>query len=123
MSAEVKATLEAKYSPEKEREARAFIENRLGKSIPGRFAEGLRDGILLCEFANKLKPGTIKKIETSKMSFKMMENIGNFCTALHDVFGVPVADCFMTVDLFEEKNMTQVVQSILALKRKLETGK
>lgn len=46
--------------------------------------------------------------------FKQMENIGNFlkgCRAL----GVPSFDCFETLDLFDEKNMTGVLRYGLRL--------
>ena len=40
------------------------------------FAEWLKDGTVLCEAINGLKPGSVKKISPSKMPFKQMENIG-----------------------------------------------
>lgn len=38
----------------------------------------LKDGTLLCRFANELQPNAIKKVNTSAMAFKQMENISFF---------------------------------------------
>jgi len=51
-----------------------------------------------------------------KKPFMEMENIKNFLEASKSL-GVPEADLFMTVDLYEEKNMTQVVQMLYSLGR------
>lgn len=39
------------------------------------FFEVLKDGVILCKLANCLQPGSIKRINESKMAFKCMENI------------------------------------------------
>jgi len=56
---------------------------------------------------NKLQPGSVKKINTGSMAFKLMENIGNFLEAAA-TYGVPKADLFQTVDLYEAENIPQV---------------
>lgn len=46
--------------------------------------------------------------------FKQMENISNFlrgCRAL----GVPSFDCFETLDLYDEKNMTGVLRCVVLI--------
>lgn len=45
-----------------------------------------------------------------------MENISMFLRGA-EALGVPKHDLFQTVDLFEKKNMTQVVDSIFAISR------
>jgi Calponin homology (CH) domain len=50
------------------------------------------------------------------MPFVQMENISNFL-AFCGSYGLKTHDLFQTVDLFEAKNMGQVVKNILALKR------
>lgn len=45
-----------------------------------------------------------------------MENISIFLRGA-EALGVPKHDLFQTIDLFEKKNMTQVVDSIFALSR------
>eukprot|EP00456_Euglypha_rotunda_P049766 TRINITY_DN3994_c0_g1_i4.p1 TRINITY_DN3994_c0_g1~~TRINITY_DN3994_c0_g1_i4.p1 ORF type:complete len:182 (+),score=32.16 TRINITY_DN3994_c0_g1_i4:77-622(+) len=123
LSAEVKSAIAGKYSPAKEKEVVTWMEKIVGRSVGSSLAAGLRSGIYLCDLANALKPGTIKRIEKSTMTFKQMENINAFLVALQEVFKLPATDCFMTVDLYEEKNMTQVVDCLIALKRKIELGK
>ena len=65
---------------------------------------------------NKLKPGSIPKINTTGGQFKMMENINKFQQAIR-AYGVPDIDVFQTVDLYERRNIPQVTQSICALGR------
>ena len=62
--------------------------------------------------------GSNIKINTSKMAFKQMENIGNFLEACY-AYGVLKTDTFQTVDLYEKQNMAQVVCGIHALGRKV----
>ena len=45
-----------------------------------------------------------------------MENLGNFLTTLSER-GVPAHDQFQTVDLYENKNIVQVIDTIFALSR------
>lgn len=66
--------------------------------------------------ANKIKPGVVPRFAESKMAFKQMENINAFLMACKKI-GVPDTDLFMTVDLYEAKNMGQVVQTLHALGR------
>lgn len=65
---------------------------------------------------NKILPETPIKFAESKMPFKQMENIGKFLGKLNEV-GVPAHDHFMTVDLFEAKNLEQVINCIFSLSR------
>ena len=56
---------------------------------------------------NKLQPGSVSKINTGKMAFKLMENISNFLEAATR-YGVAKTDLFQTVDLYEAENIPQV---------------
>ncbi|KAJ3039095.1 Muscle-specific protein 20 [Rhizophlyctis rosea] len=106
---ELAAKAQAKYDPEREREAREWVENVTGEKIEAgqSLQDGLKDGVLLCKLANIVMPNQNIKINTSKMPFKQMENINNFLSAL-TTLGVPKNDQFQTIDLFEGKNMNQV---------------
>ncbi|KAJ3432301.1 muscle-specific protein [Anaeramoeba flamelloides] len=74
----------------------------------------LKSGIALCKLINAIKPGTIRSISKMKIPFKQMDNINKFLIACEKL-GVNNSDCFMTVDLYEEKNLPTVLRTIHAL--------
>ena len=117
MDAELAAKAAAKYDVGMEQEAAAWITAVTGIEFSGSFADSLKDGQMLCILINNLKPGTIRKVETSKMPFKQMENISNFLKASRTM-GVAEHDCFETVDLFEQKDLGVVVMCLHSLGRK-----
>ncbi|KAG0008499.1 hypothetical protein BGZ80_003367 [Entomortierella chlamydospora] len=127
--------------------AQNFIERTVGQPLPSNdLHESLKDGIILCKLANRLRPGTIEQISkkdlpfvkkqnandrdqyeltddfsefstlTYNTGFDQMENISNFLNAAKQL-GVQSSDLFQTVDLYEGKDMTQVVSTILTLER------
>lgn len=119
-TAEIKSKQAAKHDPERERQARNWLQAVTGEPFPaGTFHEALKNGVYLCKLINKLQPGSVSRINDSKMAFKMMENIGNFLSAC-ERYGLVKADLFQTVDLYEEQNMVQVVDTIHALGRKAQ---
>jgi len=77
----------------------------------------LKDGQILCQLINALQPGSVAKVNTNKMAFKQMENIGNFLSGC-EKFGVESSNSFQTVDLYEGRNMAGVISGIHALGRK-----
>ncbi|RCI06740.1 hypothetical protein CU098_012568 [Rhizopus stolonifer] len=113
---EIRAKIESKYSLEREQEAKKWIENLIGEPFPlDDFAESLKDGVILCKVIGKLVPGQ-GKFKQSKMPFIQMENISIFLKGA-EALGVPKHDLFQTIDLFEKKNMTQVIDSLFAISR------
>ncbi|XP_043941629.1 calponin-3 isoform X2 [Protopterus annectens] len=114
LSAEVKNKIAQKYDPQKEEELRFWIEEVTGMSIGENFQQGLKDGVILCELINKLQPGSIKKINHSKLNWHQLENLGNFIKAIQ-IYGMKPHDIFEANDLFENGNMTQVQTTLLAL--------
>ncbi|XP_031563455.1 calponin-3-like [Actinia tenebrosa] len=83
------------------------------------FHEVLKSGVILCNLANVIKPGSIQKVNTSQMAFKKMENIGFFSDFL-TAYGVQDEYKFVTVDLFEASNMPQVLIALKWLKIEAE---
>ena len=78
------------------------------------FAEMLKDGVMLCNLINALQPGSVKKINTLKTSFKQRENIEMYLKACA-TYGLKEQDLFQVNDLFETKNPHLVVDNIYAL--------
>ncbi|KAJ3019283.1 Muscle-specific protein 20 [Thoreauomyces humboldtii] len=108
----------AKYDPERENDARHWIESITGEVFPfDGFQESLKDGVLLCKLVNALSPDSPVRINSSKMPFKQMENINSFLMTLGSKFEVPPHDTFQTIDLYEDKNPGQVVDTIFSLSR------
>ncbi|KAI8617624.1 calponin homology domain-containing protein [Chytriomyces sp. MP71] len=94
----------SKYDPTREREAREWLESTVERQFPEgvSFHEALKDGVILCEAINK------------------MENINAYLQAAEKM-GVNRHELFQTVDLFEAKNMVQVIDSVYALSRCAES--
>jgi hypothetical protein len=92
------------------------MQAKTGQAVHGDLHAFLKDGIFLCQLANALKPGATPQPKTSKMPFHQMENINNFLR-FATAAGVASLSLFQTVDLFENKNMGQVVLCLSALSR------
>lgn len=122
IAAEAQSKVDAKYNEQHAAECLEWIAAITGKDVDTsgnaeNFYEQLKNGVLLCEVINALKPGQIKKIQTSSMAFKCMENINNFVDGAK-ALGVPSQETFQTVDLWEKQNLNSVVICIQSLGRK-----
>ena len=53
----------------------------IGTEIVGGFGEALKDGTVLCQLINAIKPGSVKKVNKPGMPFRELENISAFLTA------------------------------------------
>ncbi|XP_014249053.1 myophilin [Cimex lectularius] len=121
-AAEAQRKINSKYNEEHAHECLEWIKAITGESFStsgdmDNLYEVLKDGTLLCRLVNHMKPGSVKKINTSTMAFKCMENINNFLdTALE--MGVPAQETFQTVDLWERQNLNSVVICLQSLGRK-----
>lgn len=71
---------------------------------------------------NTLIPGSVKKVNTSSMAFKCMENINNFLAVAISI-GVPSQETFQSVDLWERQNLNSVVICLQSLGRKVKSKK
>lgn len=125
MTADLAEKKAAKFDPDLAREAIQWISDVTGVSeiasvnpTPTDIVEAFKNGVWLCNLINIIQPGSVRKINESKMAFKMMENIGNFLSAC-EAYGLTKADIFQTVDLYEGENIPQFVNAIHALGRKV----
>lgn len=76
----------------------------------------LKDGTILCALANTVIPNSIR-YKSSTMPFIQMENISAFLTFSATKLRIPQHDLFQTIDLYERKNIFQVVQAIHTFSR------
>ncbi|KAF5896578.1 Transgelin, partial [Clarias magur] len=122
LSREVQSKIEKKYDVDLEERLVEWIVAQCGPSVgrpqPGRqgFQNWLKDGCILCELINSLHKDSkpVKKIQTSTMAFKQMEQISQFLGAA-ERYGVTKSDMFQTVDLWEGKDMAAVQMTLMSL--------
>jgi hypothetical protein len=117
--------IDGKFDAELSEEARQWIEAAIDESISPLWDsadavhECLKDGKILLKLINVIRGKSIK-INSQSMAFKQMENINNFlkeCEAMDMV----KTDLFQTADLYDNKNIPQVINSLYALGRKCQT--
>ncbi|CAM9915920.1 unnamed protein product [Discosporangium mesarthrocarpum] len=120
LDAELARKRDAKYDLHLEWEAREWMEGVTGDRFEGDFAAELKDGRRLCALVNGIRPGSVKRVNDSRMPFKQMENISNFIKVCRTL-GVAEHSLFETVDLYEEKDLGVVVQCIHALGQTIQT--
>ncbi|KAM7400267.1 hypothetical protein PAMA_004798 [Pampus argenteus] len=82
-------------------------------------AQTLRDGVLLCQLLNNLRPHTINLKEINlrpQMSqFLCLKNIRTFLTSCCDVFGLKKSDLFEAFDLFDVRDFGKVMDTLSKL--------
>jgi len=123
IDAELKRKQDAKTDLGEYNRAVAFVKAHVPEAselTPLNFHDIMKDGQMLCALGNALWPGSCTGVSKSKMPFNQMENIAkylNACTAA----GMVSTDLFQTVDLFEAKNINQVIHN-LKICQKLATG-
>uniref|UniRef100_A0A131XWU6 Transgelin n=1 Tax=Ixodes ricinus TaxID=34613 RepID=A0A131XWU6_IXORI len=124
LAAEAHNKIQSKYDPELAGELLKWVKDVTGADIStsgdmDNFYETLKNGVLLCQLINSIKPDSIpeKKINQTKMAFKCMENINLFLQHARDM-GVPAQETFQTVDLWEKQNLLSVSICLQSLARK-----
>ncbi|KAI9106201.1 kinase-like domain-containing protein [Phlyctochytrium arcticum] len=116
-AAEKVAQKKAVQLSENQAAAIEFLESTLEKKLPtADLHTSLRNGVLLCELINKLRPGSIRVVSTRDAPFLQMENITRFLDACKTL-GLQGHELFQTVDLYENKDMQQVIITILTIAR------
>eukprot|EP01113_Clastostelium_recurvatum_P036556 TRINITY_DN522_c0_g1_i2.p1 TRINITY_DN522_c0_g1~~TRINITY_DN522_c0_g1_i2.p1 ORF type:complete len:222 (+),score=60.32 TRINITY_DN522_c0_g1_i2:50-667(+) len=114
---DVQSKIDSSHDPHQETEVRHWIEGVIGEKFPSpNFETSLKNGVILCKLINRIRPGSVPKIGTGSAPFVQMENINNFLTSCK-ALGMATVDLFMTVDLFEGKNLGLVIRSLEQLRR------
>ena len=97
-----------------EQQCLGWIETVLEEQLSSNdLIEALKDGVALCKLVNAIAPGSVRKINASRMPFKQRENISNFIRACRKL-GQSEHTLFTTADLFERGNHTNVVNGLYA---------
>eukprot|EP01083_Nonionella_stella_P077002 210049_1 len=114
LDADLKRKAAEKYDPAREASAAEWLYSITGIEQTGSFQEWLKSGVVLCEAINRIKPGTVRKINKSRMPFIQRENISQYLTGCRDM-GMAEITLFVTQDLFEGDNLLAVVDNIYGL--------
>jgi transgelin len=116
LDAELEAKRMAQYDPKLEQDAKDYIKAKTGVNV-GDFHADLKDGVALCNLMRTVAPAAgVGAPKGSKMPFVQMENIASYLAGCSKL-GMKTHDLFQTVDLFEAKNLNQVVNNILQLQK------
>ncbi|KAM9983283.1 hypothetical protein ACTFIZ_000183 [Dictyostelium cf. discoideum] len=107
---------QAKYDSSLEQTARKWVCDVLEIQLEDdkSFYELFKNGVLLCKLINKLRDGTIKRINESTISFKQLENIENYLKACKTL-GLQSVNLFNSIDLHENKDISLVITNIVVL--------
>ncbi|KAL1922138.1 uncharacterized protein VTP21DRAFT_10780 [Calcarisporiella thermophila] len=106
-----------------ERAARDFIERTLRCQLSSQSLQTiLKDGSILCRLVNELSPGTLPVRTPKKMAWEQMESISLFLDGARKL-GLKNSELFQTPDLFEGRDMAQVILTLLTLERVVASSK
>ncbi|KAJ3594487.1 hypothetical protein NHX12_003794 [Muraenolepis orangiensis] len=82
-------------------------------------AQTLRDGVLLCQLLNHLRPHSVNmkdvNLRPQMSQFMCLKNIRTFLTSCCDVFGMKMCDLFEAFDLFDVRDFGKVMDSLSML--------
>jgi len=123
IAAEAQSKIFSKFEPELSAVILRWVATITGEQFdtngnPANFCQVFRNGVLLCKLANSLAPGSVKKINESKLAFKEMENI-SFFLGFADKH-INKTELFQTVDLYEAQDPNAVLTCLSALARKAD---
>jgi len=124
-AAEAYAKIHSKYNDQLASQILQWISDVSGQEMNTsgdveNFLATLKDGTVLCAFANSLSPGAIPKVNSSKLAFKQMENIQFFLNFLETKCEVSKNELFQTVDLYDGQDPNSVTVALASLARKTD---
>lgn len=89
-----------------------LTEHRADGQAP---AQWLRSGKVICDLANALSPGSVKRVHACGSPFKEMENIAAFLRFARST-GLPESSLFATPDLHVSRNIRAVLACLMSLR-------
>lgn len=99
---------------------RMTIEKRLKVTLPDNLPESLRDGVLLCQFANNIRPRSVLSIHVPSPAVpkltmaKCRKNVENFLDACRKI-GVGKEQICSSQDILDENGIIRVSITVAAL--------
>jgi len=118
MDREIAQKRKENYSNEKEEQVMDWIEAISGKPV-NNFYDDLRDGIVLCELLNAIRPGLIRRVNKRDVAISHRDNLQLYLSACVRI-GVPNNSLFTINDLYEQNDLSAVVNHFFALSRRVE---
>uniref|UniRef100_V5E690 Protein kinase n=2 Tax=Kalmanozyma brasiliensis (strain GHG001) TaxID=1365824 RepID=V5E690_KALBG len=87
-----------------------------------RFWSAIADGVLLCLLANRLRPGSVDRIDRRDMEWVRADNISRFLRAARDQLGLRSKDLFQSFDLTDGtvEGLLRVVHTLQATEKKIK---
>ncbi|EPQ29994.1 uncharacterized protein PFL1_02667 [Pseudozyma flocculosa PF-1] len=83
------------------------------------FWKSISDGVLLCLLANRVRPGSIDRIDRRDVEWVKADNISRFLRAARDHLGLRSKDLFQTLDLTDAtvEGLLRASHTILVIER------
>eukprot|EP00123_Amoebidium_parasiticum_P011906 comp20980_c0_seq1/m.28101 comp20980_c0_seq1/g.28101 ORF comp20980_c0_seq1/g.28101 comp20980_c0_seq1/m.28101 type:complete len:844 (-) comp20980_c0_seq1:581-3112(-) len=118
LDAELELKMQAKRDPEFERKLLDWVGAVTNTKFPSdaEFGVALKNGIALCNLANALQPGIVKKIETKAHPLMERANIEEYRKACWKL-DIPSSCVFAIGDLHDLKAVASVVANVHAMAR------
>eukprot|EP01122_Echinamoeba_exundans_P002289 TRINITY_DN1223_c0_g1_i1.p1 TRINITY_DN1223_c0_g1~~TRINITY_DN1223_c0_g1_i1.p1 ORF type:complete len:782 (-),score=172.51 TRINITY_DN1223_c0_g1_i1:41-2386(-) len=125
MDKELQEAQEANYDVGLEVSVLDWLEATTGLPVDF-FYESLRDGVILCQLINKIRPGMIPRIAdplanasplmTNSVGLQARENVKNYLRAC-EALGVKKTELFVPSDLCDRQNLISVLNNLTAIAR------
>eukprot|EP01124_Arcella_intermedia_P000717 TRINITY_DN10393_c0_g1_i1.p1 TRINITY_DN10393_c0_g1~~TRINITY_DN10393_c0_g1_i1.p1 ORF type:complete len:1142 (-),score=278.39 TRINITY_DN10393_c0_g1_i1:110-3535(-) len=114
---------ELQYDPELERAIKDWIADLLNVNLgTEKLHKLILSGTLLCRVLETVKEGSISTqyLKESKLAYVQRATIGHFLDVCHDVLGIPKLGFFEVSDLYDGKNLVQVMNSLFVVIKTIE---
>ena len=111
---DIQQRLAAKLDPHKSQLCLDWLSALTKTPLPADLHTALKSGTVLCNAINTLFPNSVPRINPGSMPFVQRENLAAYISACKAA-GIRETDCFMSDDLYEQKNLVAVIDNLCAL--------